>query len=186
MPVARDPICDDYSDGFSDPDEEYGLDLAVIELEQTDDKTGLNTVDGIIWRDPVATDKTYVFGYPPLPKMLDAYMLVNGGEVVNPRVLTCQTGEVVNPAVESLKYQRFFLYSSTTRRGNSGGPIVAQDGRVIGVVAHSTFAPESTIDTATDDDHQTEFQRGIPGGEVIDWLNKHEIGHLAKLEDWER
>jgi hypothetical protein len=136
MRVARDPICDDYSDGFSDPDEEYGLDLAVIELEQTDDKTGLNTVDGIIWRDPVATDKTYVFGYPPLPKMLDAYMLVNGGEVVNPRVLTCQNGEVVNPAVESLKYQRFFLYSSTTRRGNSGGPIVAQDGRVIGVVAH--------------------------------------------------
>jgi hypothetical protein len=65
----------------------------------------------------------------------------------------------------------------STRPGNSGGPIVAQDGRVIGIVAHSAF------DTATED--EPEYYRRIPGGEVIRARNELELGHLAKLEDWE-
>jgi S1-C subfamily serine protease len=161
--VARDPALHDE------------LDVAVIELEQIGD--GLNTVDGIAWRDPLATDKASVFAYPPVPTLLDVYMLVHGGEVVNPRVMTRQSGEVVNPAVESQQRQKFFLYSSTSRPGNSGGPIVAQDGRVIGIVAHST------LDKARED--EPEYYRGIPGGEVIRALNELELGHLAKLEDWE-
>ncbi len=98
MQVARDPIYDDDLDPvFGDQrDEERGLDLAVIELEQTGSKPGLNTVGGVVWRDPTATDNTYVFGYPPIPTMVDAYMLVHGGEVVNPHVLAVQGGEVVN------------------------------------------------------------------------------------------
>lgn len=49
---------------------------------------------------------------------------------------------------------------------------------MIGLVAHSTF-------DKADDEDAPEFHRGIPGGEVIDWFNRHELGHLAKLEDWE-
>jgi S1-C subfamily serine protease len=104
-------------------------------------------------------------------------MLVNGGEVVSPYVLTVQGGEVVNPCVNSLKHQRFFFYSSTTQPGNSGGPIVAQDGRIIGVVAHSTF-------DEADNDRDPEFYRGIPGGVPVEWLSRHNLADLARLEDW--
>jgi len=177
--VARDPIFDDDEDALGESDDERGLDLAVIEVESADDRPALNTLPGIVWRDPEATDSAYVFGYPQVPTLADAYMLVHGGQVVNPRVLTFQSGEVVSPDVRSFQGQRFFLYSSTTRPGNSGGPIIAQDGRVIGIVAHTTFDKADPQGTPG-------FHRGIPGGEVIEWLEAHQLGHLALLEDWER
>jgi Trypsin-like peptidase domain len=137
-----------------DPLRHDDLDVAVIELQQTGD--GLNSVGGIVFRDPQAIDKSIIFGYPPVPTLLDVYVLKHGGEVVNPLVMTRESGEVVNPVVESQQHQRFFLYSAITRPGNSGGPIVAQDGRVIGIVAHSTF-------DKADDDDAPEYYRGIPG-----------------------
>lgn len=71
----------------------------------------------MVFRDPTWTDRAYVFGYPPVPTMMDAYVSVHDGEVINPRVLTIQSGEVVNPEVISQQRQRFFLCSSTTRGG---------------------------------------------------------------------
>lgn len=148
------------------------LDVAIIELEQTGD--GLNSLDGIVFRDPSPTDKASVFGYPPVPTLRDAYMLVNGGEVMNSRVLTRQSGEIVNPFVESQQYQTIFMYSSTSRPGNSGGPIVAQDGRVIGIVAHLPY-------NKADDANAPEYYRGIPGGEVIRAVNELGKGDLVNL-----
>jgi S1-C subfamily serine protease len=161
--VAR-PLCHD------------DLDVAVIELEQTGD--GLNSLGGIVFRDPTSTDKASVFGYPPVPTLRDAYLLAHGGEVVNTRVLTRQSGEVVNQIVESQQYQKFFMYSSTTRPGNSGGPIVAQDARVIGIVAHLPY-------DKADDDSAPDYYRGIPGSEVIRAVNELGKGDLVELEDWE-
>lgn len=56
----------------------------------------------------------------------------------------------------------------------SGGPIVAQDGRVIGIVAHDvSIRPE-----------EARFYRGIPGAELVRCLNDIGLGHLVRLEDW--
>ena len=63
------------------------------------------------------SNETYIFGYPPISTLDTPYLLV-------------QRGAVVNPAVKSQQDEHFFLYSAIARPGNSGGPIVAQDGRV--------------------------------------------------------
>ncbi|OBK42070.1 S1 family peptidase [Mycobacterium kubicae] len=152
------------------------LDVAVIEIEQTKGKRGLNILDGMVFRDPQWIDKTYVFGYPPVPTMRDAYVTVHGGEVLNPRVLIVQGGEVVNPIVHSQQHDRYFLYSSTTRPGNSGGPIVAQDGRIIGLVAHDTS------DQAKPD--EPPFNRGLPGSAVIKGIRECGFSDLGVWEDW--
>jgi hypothetical protein len=155
----------------------HQLDVAVIELEQIEGQRGLNMLDGMVFRDPQWIDKTYVFGYPPVPTMRDAYVTIHGGEVLNPRVLIVQGGEVVNPEVHSQQHDRYFLYSSTTRPGNSGGPIVAQDGRVIGLVAHDVS------DEAKPD--EPPFNRGLPGAEVIRGIRECGFADLGVLEDWQ-
>lgn len=139
----------------------HTADIAVIQLAQDEHKQGLNTLGGIAFRDPTWADRAYLFGYPPVPTTNDLH-------------LVHQAGEVVNPAVKSRDGDRFFLYSSTTRPGNSGGPIVAQDGRVIGIVAHDVSVRPDVAP----------FYRGIPGCEVIRCLNEIGFGHLARLEDW--
>jgi hypothetical protein len=41
-----------------------------------------------------------------------------------------------------------FLYSAIARPGNSGGPIIAHDGRVIGIVVQDSMATSSTDPTS--------------------------------------
>jgi S1-C subfamily serine protease len=136
-------------------------DIAVIELEQKGDTAQLNTLGGIAFRAPAWDDRAHVFGYPAVPTTNDIH-------------LVHQSGEVVNPGVQSREGEQYFLYSSTTRPGNSGGPIVAQDGRVVGIVAHDISARPDVAP----------FYRGIPGDEVVRCLNEMDFGNLVRLEDW--
>jgi Trypsin-like peptidase domain len=138
------------------------VDVGVITVEPTIGVRGLDPLHGISFRDPVWADDAYVFGYPPVPTSVDAD-------------LTVQKGEVVNPAIKSWDDSEYFLYSAITRPGNSGGPIVAQDGRVVGIVAHEV------LDTGRSAEP---FFRGIPARTVVAALDSFGIGELAKLEDW--
>jgi S1-C subfamily serine protease len=95
------------------------IDLAVIPVDVADQPA--NALKGVAFRNPEWSDETYVFGYPPVSKLHAPYLVV-------------QRGEVVNPSVRSQQDEGFFLYSAIARPGNSGGPIVAQDGRVVGLV----------------------------------------------------
>ena len=161
------------------------LDVGVIELDS--DGTGLNTLPGVALREPRSVDKAFVFGYPPIPYTVAVHVVTGIGEVVNPRVLSVQSGEVITPAVDmyrivdgadgygsQTKWDKFFLFTSTTRPGNSGGPIVAQDGRVIGIVAHDL----------PDGGSETPFYRGIPADELARALSEMNLGHTAKFENW--
>jgi len=167
------------------------LDVAVIEAQFPEGRW-LPRLAGMAFRDPDWADEVYVFGYPRVPMTAEM-------------AITVQRGEVVNPAVETIPDRhKIFLYSAIARPGNSGGPIVAQDGRVIGLVVEDCADSEST-DVGSDgtprgcDDsdgpgsapglRQTSdrpaaapFYRGIPSSEVIRALDDLGLGGIIEMD----
>jgi hypothetical protein len=160
------------------------VDVAIIEAELGDNEA-IPSLPGIAFRDPRWDDELRVFGYP--------FTL---GFTEQP--ITVEPGHVVNPAVESPPMfgdpaHKLFLTSAVERPGNSGGPIVAQDGRVIGlVIAHNrggsraSAGGASTLpDLETDSGRQPSsaesapFYRGIPASEVVKAIELLGITDLA-------
>jgi S1-C subfamily serine protease len=178
---------------ISDWDVHDTVDVAVITVEPLSGQQGLLSLDGVAFRPPEWPDETYVFGYPPIAQASEAHLTVQRGQVVNKDLLV-HRGQVVNPSVVSWSTttvpddhpnwpegddsgagDEYFLYSAITRPGNSGGPIVAQDGRIIGIVAHDV------LDQGRSD---TPFNRGIPSHVVVEALTELGHGELVTLEDW--
>ena len=126
----------------------------------------LTRLAGMAFRDPDWADEVYVFGYPRVPMT---------GEMA----ITVQRGEVVNPVAETIPdRQKIFLYSAIARPGNSGGPIVAQDGRVIAlVVEDSAESPSTDAGPAG-----APFYRGIPSSEVIRALDDLGFGGIVEID----
>ena len=102
-------------------------DVAVIRVEGT-----LNPVPGLVFLAPMIAQKVYTFGYPKVPNVRprrpdteDAYLVMQSGEVTNEHVVAADK-------------TRLFLYSATTRPGDSGGAIVSEDGYVVGMSTNLT------------------------------------------------
>ena len=140
------------------------FDVAVITVQPvTSGQHGLPVLDGVAFRPPAWPDETYVFGYPPIARTSVPHMVCERGEVVNDSISDYSTND------------EFFVYSATTRPGNSGGPIVAQDGRVVGIVAQDVLDKGNSADS---------FYRGIPGHVIVEALTSMGFGSLVTLEDW--
>lgn len=71
-------------------------------------------------------DPVVVFGYPPIPRTKDAYLVVNKGEISAKPTLYRND-------------QRILVVSCLLRGGNSGGPIVNARGAVVGIVSEQLF-----------------------------------------------
>ena len=137
------------------------VDIAVIPTDTTGER--VEALGGVAFRDPEWSDETYIFGYPPISTLDAPYLVV-------------QRGEVVNPVVKSQQDEQFFLYSAIARPGNSAGPIVAQDGRVVGLVTHDL--PDAKQKASP-------CYRGVPAGEIRRALSDLGAGDLIRWEDWQ-
>lgn len=173
------------------------LDVAVIEARFPAGE-GMPRLPGMAFRDPAWADDVCLFGYPRVQMIAGMEITVQRGEVVKPTAETPRDGD--------LPRQKTFLYSAIARPGNSGGPIVAQDGRVIGLVVEDSspttragaagyedptpVTPEERIARLEAEVEELKakvrapsFYRGIPSSEVIKALNDLGFGGLAKLDD---
>lgn len=173
------------------------LDVALLEARLPAGHPGIPRLPGMAFRDPSWADDVYLFGYPHVPMLAGMVITVQRGEVVNPAAET--------PAGGGLPRQKTFLYSAIARPGNSGGPIVAHDGRVIGLVVEDSSpttsaqaagyeppppeTPEERIDLLERELEELKakvfapsFYRGIPSSEVIRALDELGFGELATLD----
>ncbi|MBC9075040.1 S1 family peptidase [Mycobacterium canetti] len=141
------------------------LDVAVIKFEMPEGKY-IPQLGGMAFRDPDWADEVYVFGYPRVPMTAEMAIMVQRGEVVNPAATTIPDR------------QKIFLYSAIARPGNSGGPIVAQDGRVIGLVVEDSAEAPSTGTGP----NAAPFYRGIPSSEVIRALDELDFGGIVEMD----
>ena len=121
------------------------------------------TLGGLTLRDPGWADRVSLFGYPPVPMNRNADLIV-------------QRGEVVNPSISGMHGQTLFLYSAIARPGNSGGPIVASDGRVLGLVTQELLDPGRP---------QWPFFAGVPAGEVSRAAQELGFPDLLSIETWD-
>ena len=150
------------------------LDVAVIEVRSS--PLGLITLPGMSFRDPAWADDTILLGYPPS-------QLPDGPDGPN---LIVQRGQVVNPRVTGYAGERLFYFSAIARPGNSGGPIVGQDGRVIGMVIDEGYNAAGTSgEKLPDADPRDSFYLGVSGGDLVRALQDMSLGHLVEWETFQ-
>lgn len=115
-------------------------DVAFITVAET-----LQPIPGLVLHPPRVGQSVVMLGFPRVPLVRSAPLVMHTGEVTNESVTLC-SGE------------KAFLYSATTRPGNSGGPIVSNDGYLLGLASKDLtmqagedwFAPHyAGVDAAT-------------------------------------
>ena len=137
-----------------------GVDVAVVEL----DGAPLTPTTDVAFRRPAVTETVYTLGYPKLAGIREAALVI-------------QRGAVTNDAVRSLTDEHLFLYSAIARPGNSGGPVLSEDGRVVGI-AVSDSSGEYQEGTTT-----SPYYAGIPAQVVVDAFNALGGGVQLRLVD---
>lgn len=173
------------------------IDVALIEAQLADNEH-LLALPGMAFREPKWHDEVCVFGYPYVPGLTERPITVERGHIVHPAAEAC--------GVDGYPRQKTFLTSAVARPGNSGGPIVAHDGHVIGLVVRSGRegrsasaggvqstgepkpAPEQCDSESPDiDPDSPPFYRGIPADLVVRAIEElgQELGvtGLAVVED---
>ena len=90
-------------------------DVAVIRVDKP-----LKPVDGLVFQPPAIAQTVFTLGYPKIPCTREA-------------PLTMQSGAVTSESVVSFHGENLFLYSAISRPGNSGGPVISEDGYVVGI-----------------------------------------------------
>lgn len=135
------------------------IDVGVIVLEGSP----LRFDNSVCFRTPQISDEIYLLGYPPIPY------------TQNPSPVM-QKGEVINASVKSYEHNDLFLFSAIARPGNSGGPIIARTGEIIGLVTSELSYQEST---------NFPFFAGVPSASIASALAELGFENVLPIEDYQ-
>ncbi|WP_235674592.1 S1 family peptidase [Mycolicibacterium pulveris] len=152
------------------------VDVAVIEGE-FGNQQDVPALSGMVFRQPRWGDEVRVFGYPYVAGTTEQVITVERGHVVNPAAEA--------PACGGYPRHKIFLTSAIERPGNSGGPIVAQDGRVIGLVIDHTRSGlcQAGAGATGNTSGSPPFYRGIPASEVVRAIEEMGFNSIAIVEN---
>ncbi|MDE2831198.1 MAG: serine protease [Gemmatimonadota bacterium] len=131
------------------------LDVAVIHVPQC-----LQPVAGLAFLSPIIAQSVFTIGYPRIPFTREP-------------VLTMQPGAVTSESVTALSGEDLFLYSAIARPGNSGGPVISNEGYIVGIALQ---------DLMCTDDAFSPHYAGIPSHELAKAVDELGIGVQIPFE----
>ena len=134
------------------------LDLAVIQVEQP-----LMIARGLAFLAPAIAQRVYTFGYPKIPNVRPRHLDSDDSYLI------MQSGEVTNESVIASNQTELFLFSAISRPGNSGGPIISEDGYVVGIsteLTHGRYENENVF---------APHYAGIPSQVAANAVNELEV-----------
>lgn len=149
------------------PDEK--VDLAIIEYSEN----LLPKVPGFLLREHNILENVLTMGYPPIPGF-ESILVANNTEVGSH--LKSSTGRAVGENTSYLDNQNYLLLNSRVKGGNSGGPVIGEDGLVVGVV---TDCPEDDKGI-----HELGYAIATPISYLVELINAFETekNSLQKLQ----
>ena len=144
-------------------------DVAVIRIKEPS-----TTVPGLGFVDPMVSQKVYRFGYSRVP------CSVPSSTGASPLVM--HSGEVTNESVLVFGGIKLFLYSAISRPGDSGGPVVSDDGYVVGM---TTELSDSRMLGRDGEDVFSPHYAGIPSHVLARAVDELGLGVRIPLETYE-
>ena len=143
-------------------------DVALLVLE----KEVENTFTYPVFNSPALLDDVLVMGYPPIPTADSDYLL-------------SLKGEVNSIIYDYLNKTHNLILSSTTRPGNSGGPVLSRDGYLVGMVIQFSLTEDSTDETLNIKDSQFPFYMAMCGDELFKYIKEIEPDIDVLFEDYQ-
>ena len=138
-------------------------DVAVIRVD-----TPLHPVLGLVFQPPVIGQTVFTLGYPRIPFTRDASLIM-------------QPGAVTSESVVSLNGENLFLYSAIARPGNSGGPVISEDGYIVGISSEDlTMESSDKKDTAF-----SPHYAGVPSHVILKAVDDMGLGVQIPFENFE-
>jgi len=140
----------------SDPIMSTEFDLCAIPVDRPQDADVLSmTVDP-----PILTPVISI-GYPLIAAAADQYALAHRGEI--------------NGEIYSLDGKKFLAISNHVTPGNSGGPILNEQGEIVGLVTQSQIGDFGTEDSPAGT-YRSIYHLAIPPSTIIKFVNDIEKG----------
>ncbi len=138
------------------------VDIALLKVE----RPSLTPLIGLKYQRPVVAQVVFTLGYPKLPGLREAAAIMQQGAVTSEDVMT-------------LSGENLFLFSAISRPGNSGGPVMSEDGYMVGlcnVDAMGEYGPTEAF---------SPHYCGIPGQIVVKAVRDLGLGIQLPFEDYE-